>query len=432
MKGGAVAAAVVVGVAGWFAGCARRPLQAGVGGAPVGADAGSGPGGAGAAGGLGAGGGGAIGGGPLGCLPSSMVLSCGPAPIDAARVKSFALGATDSEVAVALIQENDQGDTWLSFSRLSPHLELVGSVALDDTRQPGPVLRGALVGTAVASLPSGWVVAVCGLPHIFIAALDPTGAPTGRTVVAQASESSGACISGIPVLAAQPGGGALLSWETSDGIAISMIAADGLSASAPQFIIDATGFADIPAAAWIGDAFYVVAAVGASTGGNARALRIVRVAPDGTATTVGDILAGEARDAPGIAVGADDLRVGFKGIRPGGTASTDSGVFWQQLALTGDALTPVVMLGASTDYWGRPAAIAFGGDTVILIGGPTGRLGLIRVASDGEIVTPVSSFLAAPSTPVGTYDLVRIGAEVVAGWTPPYGTGRLGLARLTP
>jgi hypothetical protein len=419
MKGGVAVAVVVL-----IAGCGRRPLEYGASGA--------GSGSAGAAAGPGAGG---ASGSPdeVGCLPSSALVTCGPAPIDATRVKSFALGASDTEVGLSWIEENDEGDTWLSFSRLSPHLELAGTVALDDTRQPGPVSRGALAGTAVASLASRWVVAVCGLPQIFIETLDATGMLVGRTVVSYATETVGACISGTPALAARPGGGALMAWETSDGgVQIAMIAADGLSVGAPQTIITDVPFADTPAAAWIGDAFYVVSAVSASTGGLARALRIVRITPDGSATTIGDILAGQARDAPGVAVGASDLRVGFEGTMPPSDAdptAADSGVFWQELGLTGQALTPVVTLGRYP-YWGRPAAVAFDGDAVILIGGFNGQLGLVRVASDGEIVTPLTSFFAAPATTAGPYALVRIGAEVVAGWAPPY--GGLGLARLAP
>jgi len=433
-RGLAVAAVCVV-VAGWSAGCERRSLEEGGRGGAVGdlAGAGNGPG-SGSAGAAGSIGGAVCASRCPECPPrGGAVVSCGPAPIDAPRVSGFALAATDSDLAIAVVELDDQGADWLSLLRLSPRLDLRGTVRLDDTRQPGPLFGGGILGTAVASLPSGWVVAACGQPEIFIQALDATGKQMGRTVVSPATDSHLWCHNATPVLAARPGGGPLMAWQTRDGVKVALIAADGRSASAPQTITDLAAFSDAPAAAWIGDAFYVVAAIPASATGNTRALRIVRITPDGVATLVGDRFAGEAHGSPGIAVGAADLRVGFVGLPPGGVDPDDRSVFWQQLGPSGEALFPVVALGGHSDYYGRPAAVAFDGDTVVLMGGYTGHLGLTRVASDGQIVTPVWSVVSAPPpVGVGNYDLVRIGAEVVAGWIPPYGAGGLRLARLTP
>jgi hypothetical protein len=77
-------------------------------------------------------------------------------------------------------------------------------------------------------------------------------------------------------------------------------------------------------------------------------------------------------------------------------------------------LTPLVTLGGYREYYGRPAAVAFDGDTVILMGGYTGHLGLTRVASDGQVVTPVWMLIKGAASTIGSYDLVRIGGDVVA------------------
>src|SRR5204862_6762351 len=120
--------------------------------------------------------------------------------------------ATDSEVAVAAVAYDGQGASYLRFARRSPSLTLMTFMSLDGNS--GPSYFNSLTGTAVAPLPSGWVVAACDVPEIYVHAVDAQGQDGGRVVVSASTANLDSCVWPPPILAARPGEGPLMLWLT--------------------------------------------------------------------------------------------------------------------------------------------------------------------------------------------------------------------------
>ena len=223
------------------------------------------------------------------CVPLSPFLtSCGLAPFSTMRFGSASMAATDSEVVIAGVQYDlFISKPSLAFARLSSDLRLLSFATFEETPPPGvqAVTPGA---TAVAPLSSGWVIAACADRGVYIKALGGAGQDLGHTNVPYYGDSSDSC-GHAPVLAARPGGGPLLLWLSAKGVSMSLIAADGLSASDTQILVGAAASGP-GVAAWVGDEFAIAVPIadGISEAGNA--LRLLRVQPDSTVRLVGDIL----------------------------------------------------------------------------------------------------------------------------------------------
>jgi hypothetical protein len=223
-------------------------------------------------------------------------------------------------------------------------------------------------------------------------------------------------------------------WLTPNGLKSAVIASDGLAAGAPRTLIDG----DIVltwesfSAAWLGDAWYVVAPIAQAGPNGALLLRLLRVEIDGSATVVGDLPTGDYQDQVLMATGGTDLRLTYVGIPPGAPNRYEVASLWRRVGPAGELSSPAVEIGPYPDRYGLAPAVAFGDDTVALVGGDAGKLGVVRVASDGRIVTPLRDVVSDPSTYGAIYDMVRRGPDVVAGWISRYADAPISLVRLTP
>jgi len=367
------------------------------------------------------------------CVTTDPTISfCGQSPIPTTRVGAFALGATDSEVAVASIEYDGQGASYLYFARLSASLALQTFTSLDGNS--GPAYFNSLTGTAVAPLPSGWVVAACDVPEIYVHAVDALGQDSGRVVVSASTDNLDWCVWPAPVLAARPGGGPLMLWLTPNGLKSAVIAADGRAARAPKTLIDGDTVLtwESFSAAWVGDAWYVVAPITQAGPNNALLLRLMRVEIDGSATVVADLPTGDYQDWVLMATGGTDLRLTYVGVPPDAANRYEVASLWRRVGPAGALSSPAVEIGPFPEHYGLAPAVAFGDDTVVLVGGDEGKLGVVRVASDGRIVTPLRDVVTGPFTEVALYDMVRRGPDVVAGWISRYADGPISLVRVTP
>jgi hypothetical protein len=363
--------------------------------------------------------------------PDSLVASCGPGPAVPLQAGYYSLAATDSEVALAVLQYGVGGKQTLLFQRMSPDLSVLGTTILEDFAPPSRgEAESAIWGTAMAPLPSGgWVVAFCAEPDIFLQTLDAAGRSRGRVVVAPAMLHY-VCNAQVPVLAARPSGAPLMLW-VDDGVVMSVVAADGLSASPPRTIVAEEDLAaGNVTAAWVGNEFAVAVPVVIDSGLYlVNGLRLLRVAPDGTTTVVGDFLAGEIEGFAAMAGGPDarDVRIVYTGIPTGGDFNTDYGMIWWR---HDPAATRSTSIGGVPGDVSRPAAaVAFGDDTVVFATRFYGQgYGIVRVASDGRVVAPDRPIFTTPSYS-HTATMVRRGPEIVVGVAH---ADKVYLARLTP
>jgi hypothetical protein len=342
-----------------------------------------------------------------------------------------ALAATDTEVAVVVMQYDDPiGTHHLQLERLAPDLSFLGRSTLDDLRPSGAPAEN-IFGTALAPLASGgWIVAACGQPEAFFLAVDATGQTRSRVVLSSSLRGDG-CYTGVPVLAASPNGGPLILWQDDAGAMMSVIAADGRSATPPRRVLD--GFplkGDNGTAAWIGNEFVVALPVETDPTNGLRALRLLRVAPDGTYRIDGDFLTGQFGSVASIASGPDarDVRILYWGIPRGGDINTDYSLFWWRLDGT-EEVGPV-MLAEPGDFYGFSPAVAVGDDTFVLAGLNLGDgFGVLRVASDGSVVSPYRDLFRNPPSYGGGAAIARRGPGIVVSFIGPT---RMHFARLTP
>src|SRR4029079_5657762 len=92
---------------------------------------------------------------------------------------------------------------------------------------------------------------------VFVDALDSSGKKTARTVVGDGTAPTTACLAGSLSLAARPTGGALITWATYYSTSLmSLVAADGLSATRPRTLLDSDAPVGFSTSAWMGDAYY--------------------------------------------------------------------------------------------------------------------------------------------------------------------------------
>jgi hypothetical protein len=364
------------------------------------------------------------------CLPpGGGLIDCRPVPITFPDLTGFAIAATDTEVGLAQIDQNAINTSRLTFARLDAQLALINAVGIEDTNQPGP-LEGNINSVAVAPISGGWLIAGCGGSEVFVHLVDTTGKKLARTVVAA---DGGACAPGMLSLVtqAQPGGTTLLLWVTVYGPTTALIAADGRSAGPPALLTFSRELGGYPRAAWISDAFYVVAPVSQNTGrAYEQGAQILRVAPDGKTTLFADILRDQWVAEPAFVSGAADLRLTYNGLPVGGRTELDVAVLWRRLGPSGELLAPPVALGFYPYFLGRAPAVAFGDDTVILLSGAEKEdLAIMRVDKEGTVVTLAHDIAIAPTYPPYAFDMVRRGPEVVVAWPS---AGAVKLARIAP
>jgi hypothetical protein len=352
------------------------------------------------------------------CAPlDSLLAACGPAPVSFPNAFAVAIAATDSDVAVALIDDDGQR---LRFVRLSPSLALESSTLLDDPGSQVPT-SNPIIQVGVAAIPSGWVVAVCRDHDVYIHAVDATATSIARTSLFHSNTDNDGCVS--LSIAGRPGAGPLVIWQTNSGVNTAVVAADGRSIETTQTI---GGYQSVPVnAAWAGGAF--VAADPVLDASGFLTLDLIGVKPDGSYGLVRELLPGALFWSPAIDAGASDLRIAYSGLPAGGIFPNDQGVIWQRLGLAGELLSVPATI-ASGDAYAVARAVAIGDDTFVLLEN-LGQFGLAiaGVGLDGRIVTPLRDIVTGPLVYAG--DMARCGSNLIVAWTSSSG---LSLARLTP
>lgn len=352
-------------------------------------------------------------------LDASLV-RCGPARVSAERKGFLAVAATDAEVGIGLVGYDANNDATVSFARLSPTLDPIGSVTVFDDHVPPDAYFPAFGDLAAAALPLGWVLAVIGRSDLSLRAIAVDGTETGRVVV-DTMPNVGSLT--FPLLAGQQSGGPLLVWSAGMVLRASVIAADGRSVTTPVDLptSDVAGY-DPPSAAFVGDAFYVVFSIQTMADGSA--LRIVRVGVDGTIASTNDALPGEPMFGVNLAAGANELLLAYSGP-PTGVLGDQPVTLWRRLTTTGQELTSRSPLAGPS--MGLGPSLAFGDDTVVFVLGLDGlSISFARIANDGSIVTPPHDIVRAPYL---GYRAARRGPDVVVAWGGP---GGLQIARVTP
>jgi hypothetical protein len=336
----------------------------------------------------------------------AQLLACGPLSL-ATRAHGVAMAATDSEVGLAWVEDDGAGQQTLGFARLSPNL-----VTLTSTRLRLDQGDSTTSVVSVIPLPSGW--ALVGLTQtvaeveIFVQSFDPSGAHASRTTLRVLPDG----VWNGPLVAERPDGGPMIAWATLTKLSAIILAADGRSATAP---FDITTFdpeaAHMFDAAYVGSAFHVVDAVLP----NERQLRLTRIETDGRVNATVSLLPGVNAYGGMLVRGAGDLRLIYSAPPAPGTDADETPQL-QRVTATGAAMgAPVVLPGWPKD------AVAFGGDTVVLMAGggafSTFTSFLARVANDGTVAMPFRPIASGGS--VGTsplWDIVRRGPDALVSW----------------
>jgi hypothetical protein len=355
------------------------------------------------------------------CAPlDSLLAACGPAPIALADGYAAAIAASDSEVVLALVDDNAER---LTFARLSPALALTGSTVLDDPG-PGTPTGNAIIQVGIAAIPSGWVVAVCRDHDVYVHAVDATGKSVARTSLMHNDTFDDACRS--LSIAGRPGAGPLAIWQTDAGVFSAIVATDGRSIDASPSIANSSGYQGPPVrAAWLGGAFYAAMPVLGS--GYQYTLDLISVHPDGTSELVRELLPGDLGWSPAVTAGANDLRLAYYGLPAGGIAPADLGVIWQRLGLAGELVSVPVEITTDVNA-NAMSAVAVGDDTFVLLGNYfQPGLSIVRLGLDGRIVTPLRDI--ARGSGISSGDMVRRGPDLIALWNS---FNKISVARLTP
>jgi hypothetical protein len=371
------------------------------------------------------------------CLPLARpVVRCGRSAVGAADdeyVTRFALTASDAEVGVAWAKVNsaDLEMPGVSFARLSPNLDLLTSIDLEG-RGAGAATFLSYPEVAVAAIPAGWIVGIWGeirpgMPELFFHVIDAQGRDTGRVTV----DGGPVWLGGGPsplLLASRPGGGPLLVWKTDTEVRTSVIAADGRSATSPT-VLPADYGVWLTGASYVGGAFYIE--LTSQTGlGDAFEYRLflLRIEPDGRATSRMEVLPGQLAGASSVVAGAPDLRVVYNSSRPTSADPDQVVTYWRRLDGNGNAVSPAVELARDPLNFGiYPLAVAVDQQTVVIFNqAGTNRLGLVHVDGSGNVVTPARDFVAAPG--FGPQAIARRGPDVVVGWL----ASPIRLARIAP
>jgi len=357
------------------------------------------------------------------CVPDQSLVRCQRAGF-AGFVLDAAIAATDNEIGVAWI-EYTLFQRKLGFALLSPDLDVIASSRFGD-----PPIASEVFSISAAPLASGWVIAGYGNLELFVHAVDASGADAGRISVTTTAVDEPVV---GPVLVTRPTGGPLLVWQQSGVLRAALVAGDGRSIGVVQDVYGQDpstppfGFAT---ATYSRDSFFLGVGMVNDQDPDTFDLRLVPVAPDGTRGPTIPALTGIDFASPILVAGAADLRVMFEGALPGSSAR---GAYLQNVDATGATSPPVHLISA--DYQTPVSAVAFGGDTVALLGtwdsANNAGMAVTRVGPDGAIVTAAHKILTGPRgnwTPKG---FVPHRQDIIAApLTDPYGD--FTIARLMP
>jgi hypothetical protein len=350
-------------------------------------------------------------------------------------VVDAAIAATDSQIGLAWLERYDSSALRLRFAWFGPDLTRIASTVISD---PNIFTIGGPQSITLAPLASGWVIGgYDGRQDFFVHAIDASGVDLGRSV---AGTSSGYDITEPPVLVSRPTGGPLFAWQQAGVVHTALVADDGRSVGPVKDVYGmdpSTASATLESAAFAGDAFYLLMLRPDAQG--AAHYPLVRVEADGTPGAVSDALPGVAFGftlgpigSPVLVAGAADVRVLF-----GATGALPAGSYLRRAGATGASAPTLV----SADYAYPVSAVAFGDDTVALVGtsGADGnpRLALARLGPDGGILTAAHEVFTGPGVAAGpgtvwtAKGFARRGPEVVAAPLRDH-LGELALARLLP
>jgi hypothetical protein len=151
------------------------------------------------------------------CTQDPALASCGEPSIASCAAFSVAVAVRMSEIGVAWITRG-MPSAALHFARLDAHLAVF-------TESPAIPLAGDGFDVALASTPTGWVIAADDAPNLDVVSIDAMGNAAARVTIANASS---------PVFTSRTDGGPLLMWATSTSNGNAAVFASLLDAQAHE------------------------------------------------------------------------------------------------------------------------------------------------------------------------------------------------------
>jgi hypothetical protein len=335
---------------------------------------------------------------------------------------SLSLAATDTETAVAWIDQSQGDSAEIGFTLFTSSLDVISTGHIADQG----IADAWWIGTTsvrIAALPSGWVLAASTGAEISLYALDSVGNVLADNAMDAMSPYGWAS---APFLVSQPNGGPLLIWQVTDTYA-AIVSADGLSVSTP-ITIPAVYYQGI--GPLLEDVEFAAGGFQALMGQDCSlgtgCIQILSIGSDGA---VAGSFQAPGVTAPGgarLVSGASDLELLYQTDCVGTT--TDSCLEWQRLSSTGTALSSPVVVDGSNTIALPPSGVALGTDTYFGTDSVYYSSALVHLASNGALVGNPSP-LARGGT-VGTV-IARQGSNFVAAWVDVY-TALIEVALLTP
>jgi hypothetical protein len=349
------------------------------------------------------------------CARGTGVAGCVSAVPEVGRPMALALAANDQEIALAWLDgATDAERSGLRFARFHPDLS---RLSLSDCFGPAAASQVAL-----ATTPTGWLLAVTAPDGAHVLALGPDGAPSGQDRLIPGAKD--------PLLVARSTAGPLLYWTATGKTFVVLLRSDGTEetdvAEIFPYAIDAS------AAVFTDDGFLIASRLAQ--------LVITRIGADGRVASQMTIQSSLMPNgyAPGLAWSGSEAAVVYD---VGDSVTSPSSTAWLRIGRDGTPAGAPTILGAFPSAPSPPPSaskrLASVGAQVIVLSRSDTAIEATKVDAAGVTVTPSFPVTHDPSF-VRVTALAKRGSDVIAAWTtdgfrdPGNSPGRIGLARLAP
>jgi hypothetical protein len=318
------------------------------------------------------------------CAPTSDGAGCTLAP----QAEGVSLGMSATEIGLAWIAHGG-GCDGVRFDRYAP------GQPPTRTGESACLSSCDVDSVAVASTPTGWLVAFANRSELRILSLDGAGAVRGSPRVIAGADA--------PLFASNPGGPPLLEYSVAphQDTYVAVLADDGTELHPSALAFSSSVEAHRGDAIFAGDGFLVAerAMIGRDTIG------VRHVAMDGT-------LGPAQTPAPGYAEYPQLAWTGTEGrLVYAQFSSAQDGMYWTRIDGTGATLGGAVLVGAYPQVYQRAPIVAEGTDTLALIG-PQAGLQLVHVSAAGVVGAPTTIEMNS----IAEQKMILAGGHAYASW----------------